>query len=387
MIPNNIFKTHKSLDYMLSNHRLKKADYSWRKWQNNGFNYYFYDNDKCNKFMKKYFPEIMEVYNRLPLGVMKADLWRYCIIYKYGGIYHDADTVLKVNPLFLTNYTDKYLVVVPENDTHFCQWVFAAPPNSPVLKSIIDLSVERIRNCREIRGEHIIHYLTGPAVFTDGIFKYLNIPMRLYNKKDYNYLTSDNKPIKYGCEGGIYEYEQGYVKISLGSSNRNRKIIKIDTILDPYQKLSFKHNYIDRFSYKFNENQFIINRTDDNIGWGQDLNVYQFSNKFNILMNIGPSETNSKTVDNKFNSKKELSFIHNYNDTFSYEYNKNNLTLTITRTDIDSGWGQDLDAYYFNCISNIVIMPSNLFHNNWVNHLFSGGWKDGWCKKRDKMLK
>ena len=47
------------------------------------------------------------------------------------------------------------LIVVPENDTHFCQWVFAAPANSPILKSIIDLSVERIRNCIKIKGEHM----------------------------------------------------------------------------------------------------------------------------------------------------------------------------------------------------------------------------------------
>ena len=34
----------------------------------------------------------------LPIAVMKADLWRYCVIYKYGGIYADADTVCKINP-------------------------------------------------------------------------------------------------------------------------------------------------------------------------------------------------------------------------------------------------------------------------------------------------
>ena len=128
--------------------------------------------------MLHYFPEIKDAYDKLPLNVMKADLWRYCIIYKYGGIYHDADTVLKVNPNFLTNFNNQYLVMVPENDTHFCNWIFAAPPNSPVLKSIIDLSVQRIRDCKNIKGEHIIHYLTEPAVFTDGIFRYLNLHIK-----------------------------------------------------------------------------------------------------------------------------------------------------------------------------------------------------------------
>ena len=68
---------------------------------------------------------------------------------------------------------DSLLTIVPENEVHLCQWVFAAPRSSPILKSVIDLSVERILTIQEFKGEHIIHYLTGPAVFTDGIEKYL----------------------------------------------------------------------------------------------------------------------------------------------------------------------------------------------------------------------
>ncbi len=385
MIPKNIFKTHKTINSILNNKHLKKADDSWRKWENKGFNYYFYDNDMCNKFMNEHFPTIKDAYDRLPLGVMKADLWRYCIIYKYGGIYHDADTELKVNPIFLTNYDNKYLIVVPENDTHFCQWVFAAPANSPVLKSIIDLSVERIRNCIKIRGEHIIHYLTGPAVFTDGIFKYLNIPIRLYNKKNYSYLTSDKKPIKYGFEGGILKFQQGFIKKNIGSSTTNSKSLKINNILNPNKELSFRHKYTDSFSYKFNSDELILTRTDSSTGWGQDLNVYQFNKTSNILINIGPSTSNSKTISNILDPNKELSFIHDYNDNFSYKFN--NDQLTVTRTDTDTGWGQDLCVYQFNSVSNILIMPHELFHKNWVNHLFSGQWSDGWCKERNRLLK
>ena len=60
----------------------------------------------------------------------------------------------KINPYIFIN--DSLLTIVPENETHLCQWVFSAPKNSPILKSIIDLSVERILNT-PIKGEHIIH--------------------------------------------------------------------------------------------------------------------------------------------------------------------------------------------------------------------------------------
>lgn len=177
-IPKNIFQTHKSLNYIATKPKLGKAINSWKKFSNE-FNYYFYDNEMCSKFMSENFDEkINKAYNMLPMAVMKADLWRYCVIYKYGGIYSDVDTVCNINPnIFINN---SYLTVSPEIGTnYFCQWTFSAPAGSPILKTIIDLSVERIL-ITEIKGEHIIHYLTGPACFTDGILKYLsenNLPI------------------------------------------------------------------------------------------------------------------------------------------------------------------------------------------------------------------
>jgi mannosyltransferase OCH1-like enzyme len=170
-IPKNIFQTHKSFQYIKHNPKLANAINTWVKYSNQ-FQYCFYNNNKCNNFMIENFSgKIYEAYTKLPLGVMKADLWRYCIVYRYGGIYADTDTICKVDPnIFLT---DALLTIVPENSDHLCQWVFSAPAGSPILKTIIDLSVERILNISEIKGEHIIHYLTGPGVFTDGIEKYL----------------------------------------------------------------------------------------------------------------------------------------------------------------------------------------------------------------------
>lgn len=137
----------------------------------------------CDNFIKTNFNEkINNAYSMLPIGVMKADLWRYCIIYKNGGIYSDVDTVCKINPIIFMN--NSLLTFVPENDTNlFCQWSFSAPKNSPILKTIIDLSVERILT-NQIKGKNIIHFLTGPQLFTDGI--------ELFLKKN-NFQTFDNR--------------------------------------------------------------------------------------------------------------------------------------------------------------------------------------------------
>jgi mannosyltransferase OCH1-like enzyme len=188
MIPRNIFQTHKSRQYILSKSNIKNAVTTWSKYANK-YEYFFYDDLMCEEFMKNFDENIYSAYCKLPLAVMKADLWRYCIIYQFGGIYADADTICKAHPdIFITDS----LTIVPENEVHLCQWIFSAPKNCPILKSVIDLSVERILGT-EIKGEHIIHHLTGPGVFTDGIEKYLiqNGMPTFQDKKQYYKYPND----------------------------------------------------------------------------------------------------------------------------------------------------------------------------------------------------
>lgn len=192
MIPKNIFQTQRSQEYVNKNSRLKRAQESWKK--HTDFKYHFYNDEEMDMFIKSHFDKrVNDAYNRCPMKVMKADMWRYCVIYTYGGIYADADAICAAsNPTaFIKDNAE--LVIAPENDVHLCQWTFAAPANSPILKAIIDLSVERILEIPEIRGEHIIHHLTGPGVFTDGIEDYLKAnDLPTFTKRQSEYLNYPN---------------------------------------------------------------------------------------------------------------------------------------------------------------------------------------------------
>jgi hypothetical protein len=194
VIPKNIFQTHKSLEYINNKKNVKAGMKSWKV--GTDYNYYFYSDDDCNKFMQQNFDKkTNEAFNKCPIPVMKADMWRYCVIYVHGGIYADSDTILEVPANFLTDLTTQ-LAITTENDTHFCQWVFSAPPLSPILKEIIDLSVKRVLDCRDFKRKHIIHETTGPAVFTDGIFLYLiKNNKQLANKNDnkFKYKLNDEQ--------------------------------------------------------------------------------------------------------------------------------------------------------------------------------------------------
>ena len=191
-IPKKIFQTHKSIEFIRNSPKLRNAMDSWRR-HSKDFEYYFYTDEVCDKFMKENFEgDVYEAYTKLPLKVMKADLWRYCIIYKYGGIYADADTICYINPNILLK--NAQIVCAPESDENYlCQWTFAAPPESPVLKSIIDLSVKRILANTSFKDKNIVHFLTGPQVFTDGIEKYLlENSIKLFRAKT-DYIKYSNK--------------------------------------------------------------------------------------------------------------------------------------------------------------------------------------------------
>ena len=89
-IPKNIFQTFEHTDF---NPHFQKLIDDW-KIENPDYNYLIYDKNQREEFIKDNFPsEVWEAYTRIKPGAFKSDLWRYCILHKYGGFYMDIDTV------------------------------------------------------------------------------------------------------------------------------------------------------------------------------------------------------------------------------------------------------------------------------------------------------
>ena len=178
MIPKKIFQSHKSFDYVMDDPILKQSTFTWKKHYKN-YAYSFYDDKRCDTFMKEHFDgNVYDTYTKMPLPVMNADLWRYCIIYHHGGIYADTDLKINTSPdIFINPNSDISLSVEP-NTNFFVQFAFAAIQNSPALKSVIDLVVENMKNyhngkMKHLEKEWIVHHLTGPNAFRKGIETYL----------------------------------------------------------------------------------------------------------------------------------------------------------------------------------------------------------------------
>lgn len=55
---------------------------------------YHYTTDKDNdNYVKHYFPQYLETWNKLPYPIQRADMIRYMYLYNMGGVYSDLDIV------------------------------------------------------------------------------------------------------------------------------------------------------------------------------------------------------------------------------------------------------------------------------------------------------
>ena len=61
-----------------------------------------YSNNQVNNFMKEYFENdlIYEIYKRSILPVQKIDIFRICVIYKFGGIWLDLKSQINIKKVF-----------------------------------------------------------------------------------------------------------------------------------------------------------------------------------------------------------------------------------------------------------------------------------------------
>ncbi|KAF2858947.1 glycosyltransferase family 32 protein [Piedraia hortae CBS 480.64] len=141
-------------------------------------------------------PEVIEAYNALPEPVLKADFFRYLVLLARGGIYSDIDTTALKSAVEWVPAnvprTSYGLVVGIEADPdrpdwqewysrriQFCQWTIQSKPGHPVLIDVVAHITEetmRRRTAGELSKVSSVIEFTGPAVWTDSIFKFLNDP-------------------------------------------------------------------------------------------------------------------------------------------------------------------------------------------------------------------
>jgi len=151
---------------------------------------YFNDHD-CRNFIKNnYHSNILKAYDSLIPTAYKADLWRYCILYKYGGVYSDlTQEILK--PLSINKSQSNMILVKdrPEcNHINNIQISFMAtcPKNNFFLFLINNLTKD-ILNKR--KGSCPLD-VTGPVAFGRYFCKFFEIKVIPHGIN--NFIGQDN---------------------------------------------------------------------------------------------------------------------------------------------------------------------------------------------------
>jgi mannosyltransferase OCH1-like enzyme len=220
MIPKIIWQTYKLPKEQLMPYMIDAMN-TWIDLNPDYEHRYISDEDALSFIKQHYDKEWFDIFVNVPLGVMRGDIIRYMLIYTYGGVYSDLDT-LCIEPINKWMIKEYDMIICPENDVHLCQWTFAAAPGHPIIKSVLDLIKEGFKN-PNYEEEHFVHKLTGPSVWTKGIKKALDIPentrltemdkiqLDLPKAKEYKFFS-------YGSENWRI-FHNMYVKHLYGSQN------------------------------------------------------------------------------------------------------------------------------------------------------------------------
>ena len=145
VIPLHIYQTWHTQD--LPHHM--KAHAELLKHQNPEFQYHLYDDAMCREFIQANFDEdVLWAFDKLKPGAYKADLWRYCILYKQGGIYLDIKFVCERRFRFIYLTDKEYWVrdLFHNQHPHVYQALMINLPGNPILKAAIDSIVQSCQN-------------------------------------------------------------------------------------------------------------------------------------------------------------------------------------------------------------------------------------------------
>jgi hypothetical protein len=138
------------------------------QWKLPGYSYYFHDDEAISRLFRMEFPEFPHLKLILRHCVknptIKADLWRYLLLWLYGGIYADFDTApAKFNFDTIKKDDDAFFVV--EQYHILSQWFMAVSPGHPLMFYAVQSTLQNLLEAEDTlkigahvkSGPHALH--------------------------------------------------------------------------------------------------------------------------------------------------------------------------------------------------------------------------------------
>ena len=140
--------------------------------------------EKCEKLVKHFYPQHLEMYKKYPYIIQKCDAVRYFILHRYGGLYADMDYFCnKPWDEVIKKYPDDIYVVETPNNTgndkvHVSNsLMYSVVKNHPYWNSIfIEMELKKNSSYYYTSRHITIMMTTGPSIIN-----------RIFNKYKYRY--------------------------------------------------------------------------------------------------------------------------------------------------------------------------------------------------------
>ena len=211
--------------------QLKTCRDSWDI-HNPDFIHIIWNQQKATELIREYFTEYHDLYKNYKYEIQRCDMIRYCILYRYGGLYVDMDYKCKKpfdGVMKKWNTHDIYFVETPNLSMISNSLIISHSKEHIFWKTLL---IEMYKNQENFKntGRHIsIMYTTGPGILTKlfNIYKYRykinTLPIELFNPSGLLKETFDSEQV-YSIHYGMGSWEKKDSK-TLVELYKNYKIL------------------------------------------------------------------------------------------------------------------------------------------------------------------
>jgi hypothetical protein len=238
-IPKKIYICHKNIKCLTMTHS---------KWKGLNPNYeiHLFDDSMCEQFLFNEYSKLhYDIFKFIPDGPIKSDFWRLCILYKYGGIYVDAD----IHPLVpIDNYLipdADFVTCITKSNRNFNPHFIAVKKNEYILQLCINEYI-KIYSYQK----HLYQYWNWSIVHMFN--KYLNLFRNpgistavLKNKKFQFFIEMTNSRLR---SPNLHDYYCVFNKVILFNS----RYINYDPYLHEFKNKICKSNNNNNNNNKYN---------------------------------------------------------------------------------------------------------------------------------------
>jgi len=337
-IPLKIYQTHRYQEFQSPFHESAHLSITQL---NPEYEYYYFTDESARNWISEYYePRVLKCYDMLIPNAYKADFFRICILYQWGGCYFDHKHVLRF-PLrqFFNHYSSlSSIYCIDLNPEHIHNGIIFSAPHLPPMKHFLDSMIQSIENHRI--PSHDLG-ITGPNAIVPFVPEYTKVLSFTSNHllpfdfrikiiatnedfvfRSYPGYYSNHRLQDYGkmfLEKQIYyqNYQEAQYKdydcifMTCPELAPSNEIIDIDSIENTYKMKSVREKFIDlekkrldkcrvlypdQFHISYQHPDLFVVRTDQNTGWNIDLFVIMVIQHYYHKIHVGQSDSNEKRI-------------------------------------------------------------------------------------------